>query len=73
MDRESQKSLRNIVQVVYCDIGEKKLEQFIKLIKLFCHGQDIKEVLKIIKQEKKRIDKSFEEYYSQYDIGLVDK
>ena len=63
MKTELEEDLRQITQVIYCQIGTEKIEQFIKLIKPFCIGKESKEILKVIKNEKKLIDKIFEKFY----------
>ena len=65
MTMELEKDLRQIVQVVYCYIGKEKIEQLIELIKPFCMGKQSKEIIKVIKDEKKVIDKRFENIINQ--------
>lgn len=63
MKTELEEDLRQITQVIYCQIGTEKMEWFIKLIKPFCIGKESKEILKVIKNEKKLVDKRFEKFY----------
>lgn len=68
MKAELENDLRQITQVIYCDMGEKKIKQLIELIEPFCMGKESKEILKVIKNEKKLIDKRFEKVY-EYNKG----
>lgn len=70
MKAELENDLRQITQVIYCNMGEKKIEQLIELIKPFCMGKESKEILKVIKNEKKLIDKRFEKVY-EYNEGYI--
>ena len=66
MSVELQEDLRNITQVLYCDLGEDKLQQIIDTIEYYHSGKELKQIMKVIKKEKKMIDKRFKEYYEQY-------
>lgn len=60
MTTELEKDLRQITRVVYCYIGEKKIDQLIELIKPFCMERESKEIIKVVENEKKMIDRRFE-------------
>ena len=67
MTKELENDLRQIVRVVYCDNGGKKINQFVELIKSFCVSKESKEIVKVIKNEKKLIDKRFEKVYKYWE------
>lgn len=67
MKVELENDLRQITQIIYCNMGERKLKQLIELIELFCMGKESKEILRVIKNEKKLIDKRFEKVYKYYE------
>lgn len=66
MSPELEYDLRQITQVFYCDIGAKELDWFIKYVKPFCIAKQTKQILKIVKNQKRKVDKRFEEYYNSY-------
>lgn len=74
MNNEMKKELKEITRVFYCDYGNEKLEQVLKMIKAFCQTEELKEIVKIMESERKKVDKRFEEYYKQAEeMGLISR
>lgn len=63
MSTELKEDLKNIIRVIYCYIGENKLQQIIELIDSYSVGKELKQIIKIIKKEQKEIKKRIRECY----------
>lgn len=63
ISKQFEEDLRQIVQMLYCHYGREKLVDRMKLIKDFVISKEGKEVVKIMSNQIKEIDKRFDEYY----------
>ena len=66
MSVELEEDLKTMTQVLYCDLGEERIQQIIETMKFCCVGKELKQIIKVIEKEKKIIDKRFKEYYDSY-------
>ena len=67
MRKELEQNLKEIVNLCYCHEGEKVFKQHIWLVNQMCKDKELKEIMKVVNKEIKRIDKLFEDYYNQVE------
>lgn len=65
MRKELEQNLKEIVNLCYCHEGEKTFKQYVWLVNQMCKDKELKEIMKVVNKEIKRIDKLFEDYYNQ--------
>ena len=72
MNEDFKKDLEQIVHVIYCDIGSKEMKKRLEYIKPFCLSEESLQIMKIVKQEIKNVDRRMEEYRKSMEGQLAE-
>lgn len=67
ISKKLEKDIRSVVQAVYCDSGRSELKYWIKVLRGLTESDQAQEIIKIAKDQVKKIDKRFEEYWSSQE------